>query len=81
MSRDALTDPTAFDRANNIQILQSHSTRVIPMTGVNSAVGSHGRARPQHRRVDRISVLSYPGPIWLNPPLHRLQHRRGARAS
>jgi dihydroorotate dehydrogenase (fumarate) len=30
MSRGALTDPTAFDRANYIQILQSYPTRLIP---------------------------------------------------
>jgi dihydroorotate dehydrogenase (fumarate) len=30
MRRGALTDPTAFDRANYIQILQSYTTRVIP---------------------------------------------------
>jgi dihydroorotate dehydrogenase (fumarate) len=30
MSRGALNDPTAFDRANYIQILQSYTTRMIP---------------------------------------------------
>jgi hypothetical protein len=30
MSRGALTDPTAFDRANYIQILQSYPTQLIP---------------------------------------------------
>ena len=30
MSRGALGDPTAFDRANYIQILQSYTTQVIP---------------------------------------------------
>ena len=31
MSRGALNDPTAFDRANYIQILQSYTARVTPL--------------------------------------------------